>query len=354
MTGIGKVPPGGSSGVVGANTWIAKGLLNVGPGSNPPTTFPDSTGPAAGVWGYVGLWESAPIQTSAPPIACGVFGQGGIVGVNAYAGTIENSADVNGSGVVGFGNTHGVYGFGGSDAGVAGTSTSGPGVRGMATSGTGVQGTSTASYGVYGQSTTGVGVRGDTGDNGVAGVVGVGGKNAPAGRFQGNVEIDGDITSVTTISPGTINVGTINVQNDVLLAGGDCAEQFDMHEANIPEPGTIVVIHDDGMLCESRSPYDKRVAGVVSGAGEYRPALILDRQASTEGRASVALVGKVYCKVDADFAPISVGDLLTTSARPGHAMKAADPTRAFGAVIGKALRPIGAGQGEIPILIALQ
>ena len=48
---------------------------------------------------------------------------------------------------------------------------------------------------------------------------------------------------------------------------------------------------------------------------------------------AVRAVGKVFCKVDADFAPIETGDLLTSSATPGHAMKASDPQRAFGAVI---------------------
>ena len=50
----------------------------------------------------------------------------------------------------------------------------------------------------------------------------------------------------------------------------------------------------------------------------------------------------------------AAADLLTTSASPGHAMKASEPLRAFGAVIGKALRPLAEGQGLIPILIALQ
>jgi hypothetical protein len=62
----------------------------------------------------------------------------------------------------------------------------------------------------------------------------------------------------------------------------------------------------------------------------------------------------VYCKVDAQYSPIEVGDLLTTSPTPGHAMKADDPLKAFGTVIGKALRPLSEGQGLIPILIALQ
>jgi hypothetical protein len=68
----------------------------------------------------------------------------------------------------------------------------------------------------------------------------------------------------------------------------------------------------------------------------------------------IALMGKVYCKVDASYGAIEVGDLLTTSSTPGHAMKANDPMKAFGSVIGKALRPLDSGEGLIPILIALQ
>jgi hypothetical protein len=35
-------------------------------------------------------------------------------------------------------------------------------------------------------------------------------------------------------------------------------------------------------------------------------------------------------------------------------MKAQDAQSAFGAIIGKALRPLGSGLGLIPILVALQ
>jgi hypothetical protein len=58
--------------------------------------------------------------------------------------------------------------------------------------------------------------------------------------------------------------------------------------------------------------------------------------------------------VDASDTPIDIGDLLTTSATPGHAMKASDPQRALGAVIGKALRPLTSGRKLIPVLVALQ
>ena len=46
--------------------------------------------------------------------------------------------------------------------------------------------------------------------------------------------------------------------------------------------------------------------------------------------------------------------MLTSATTPGHAMKAGDVTRAFGAVIGKALQSLASGKGLIPILVTLQ
>jgi hypothetical protein len=80
----------------------------------------------------------------------------------------------------------------------------------------------------------------------------------------------------------------------------------------------------------------------------------LDKQHSQANRVPIALLGKVYCKVDAQYSPIEVGDLLTTASTPGHAMRADEPFKAFDAVIGKALRPLREGQGIIPILAALR
>src|SRR5262249_36162773 len=119
-------------------------------------------------------------------------------------------------------------------------------------------------------------------------------------------------------------------------------------------PGSVVVIDSVGALRQSDKPYDKRVAGVISGAGDFKPGIILGRQHVRENRMPVALLGKVYCKVDASREPIEVGDLLTTSPVPGHAMRAADPMKAFGAVIGKALSALKSGRGLIPVLVALQ
>jgi hypothetical protein len=148
--------------------------------------------------------------------------------------------------------------------------------------------------------------------------------------------------------------GDIIATGDIVLQNADCAEEFAVKDLEVIEPGTVMVLGEEGSLCQSTEAYDKKVAGVVSGAGDLKPGLILDKQPESTNRMPIALMGKVYCKVDAQYTPVEVGDLLTTSPTPGHAMKATDPLKAFGTIIGKALRPLAAGKGLIPILVALQ
>jgi hypothetical protein len=150
--------------------------------------------------------------------------------------------------------------------------------------------------------------------------------------------------------------GNVVVTGDVCCVGADCAEQFSVADSSTIIPGLVMSISTDGSLEVCATPYDTRIAGVVSGAGDYRPGIVLDRNASvaTDDRKSIGLMGKAYCWADAQYGPIRTGDLLTSSATPGHAMKAADRERCLGALLGKALRPLESGCGLIPMLIALQ
>jgi hypothetical protein len=144
---------------------------------------------------------------------------------------------------------------------------------------------------------------------------------------------------------------------DVILQNADCAEEFDISDCINPmpiEPGTVMVMDSDGKLSQSSRPYDKRVAGVVSGAGGFKPGIILDRKISENQRIPLAIIGKVFCKADAIECAIEAGDLLTSSTNPGYAMKVTEWSRAFGAVIGKALSSMTTGRGLIPILVSLQ
>ena len=324
------------------------GESNYGPGvngrsviygdGNPPVEL-TLGGNSDGVLGESG--QGAGVHGISSQNGDGVLGESPSTGVHGISshngdGVLGESP---GTGVHGRGVSQGVLGEG--TNGVLGQSTSagGSGVLGEnlaqagAGTGNGVTGlcNQSAGSGVWANNTGGgTGVAGTSDAAGGIGVYGRGGKLA--GRFEGNVEVTGD----------------------VCLVNQDCAEDFEISGTELIEPGTVMVIDRDGALQISEYSYDKRVAGVVSGAGDLRPAIVLGRQTSAERRLPIALLGKVYCKVDASSLPIEVGDLLTTSATPGYAMKAADRNKAFGAVIGKALHRLQTGLGLIPILIALQ
>jgi len=237
----------------------------------------------------------------------------------------------------------------------------GPGVLGA---------TTTGADGVFGQSASGNGVHGQSqsGNAGyfegnviVTGNLNLGGTLANANnnlQVAGNLAVTGNasVNGNANVNGNTNVNGTLAVGVDIILpaTAADCAEEFDIGTTQEVEPGTVMVLDQGESVRPSEQGYDKRVAGVVSGAGGYRPAVILDRRDSAGNRMPIALVGKVFCKVDAQYGAVEVGDLLTTSPTLGHAMKASDPSLAFGAVIGKALRPLPGGKGLIPVLIALQ
>lgn len=88
--------------------------------------------------------------------------------------------------------------------------------------------------------------------------------------------------------------------NDVLLLPGkDCAEQFVLADAERGEVGSVMVLDDSERLVACSVPYDSRVAGVISGASEYQPALILGSREMRSNHRPIALMGRVFCKVDA-------------------------------------------------------
>jgi hypothetical protein len=183
----------------------------------------------------------------------------------------------------------------------------------------GVYGSSESNNGVVAQSKTG------------AALVAIG---EPAAQLKGDVEVSGNLKlegQLQLHGNGEIT-GPMSLTGPVLLSGGDltlvggdikfegsadCAEDFTIGTAIGVDPGTVVVLGPEGTLFASHVAYDKRVVGVVSGGGGYKPGIILDRRSSDEKRQPVALLGKVACKVDAYHGPIEVGDLLTTSPRQG-------------------------------------
>jgi hypothetical protein len=174
-----------------------------------------------------------------------------------------------------------------------------------------------------------------------------------------------------------VGIGTTNPQQKLdvrgnaiaysfhATGGSDFAENFDLNvettgnEAMTPkaEAGMIVSIDpaSPGKLRLSAQAYDRRVAGVISGAGNLKPGMIMGQEGTlADGQYPVALMGRVYCWADASQSAIEPGDLLTTSNTPGHAMKAADAVKAQGAIIGKAMTGLKEGKGLVLVLVNLQ
>ena len=280
-------------------------------------------------------------EATTPSTAGGAPRGNGILAVTTVpgaAGVFGANNSAKGVGVQGNGPQVGVRGFSDQGSGMTGQSNKGSGMVSTSDRGQGMSVFSNNDVAIFAQGATFSGV------------------------FNGALVVNkGPNPSDPSIQPSNIN-GSIVINDgnlflnkgDIILAGADCVEDFGVCELRQVEPGTVMVLDREGELCECSAAYDKRVAGVISGAGSYKPGLVLDRHLGEEGRVPLALVGKVYCKVDAEYGQIEIGDLLTTSPTAGHAMRAADPANAFGAVIGKALRPLRAGRGLVPILVALQ
>lgn len=171
--------------------------------------------------------------------------------------------------------------------------------------------------------------------------------------FRGIILDNLDIPTVVTRVTST---GRVICPVLELTGGSDVAEPFEMTEGKELPAGTLVVIDENnhGRLRPADSPYDARVAGVISGAGGVNPGITLSQRGVNDAGQNVAISGRVYCLADAGYGAIKPGDLLTTSATKGHAMVASDREQAYGAVIGKAMSSLESGAGLVLILVSLQ
>jgi hypothetical protein len=349
-----------------------------------PPVIGQSTDQNPGVSGtglFVGV-QGAP-QNSAPTATpfIGVRGDGGTGLVLAAPGgaPIEAGSRIGVLGTASDANGDGVHGENPKNNGVLGIGAVGVLGRGTLV---GIQGiTETAGQGLAGE------FQGDVHINGAAKITGAveinGAITGDPLANQGSIFVSGGVIIAGAIqsaqkTPIHIDNGIIidgpaltggfsaqitgdvevsgNIQaHDFACAGGDFAEEFELPESHIEvDLGTVMVLDEKGAIRPSYQAYDKKVVGVISGAGDYKPGIVLDKRKSEGRRVPVALVGKVFCKADATGAPIEIGDLVTTSSTPGHVMTARNPSHAFGAVIGKALGGLAGGQGLIPILVSLQ
>lgn len=158
--------------------------------------------------------------------------------------------------------------------------------------------------------------------------------------------------------------GKVILNSLEIKGGADIAEAFNVSKittSNTPftnvKPGLVVSIDPDnpGKLAVSNNAYDHRVAGIISGAGELKPGMMLGQSSTlADGAHPIALTGRAYCWADTTNGSIEPGDLLTTSSTPGHAMKVTDYAKAQGAVLGKAMTRLKDGKNLVLVLVTLQ
>lgn len=238
-------------------------------------------------------------------------------------------------------------------------------IAGLSTTRVGVWGSSRDDVGIYGKSQNDYGVQGEGGTVGVFASVTTGtafrgqGQStllelydtSPSSNRRFYVNNDGYVYTDGSyncgLGAGCFNTGT----------GADVAERVDTSEAL--EAGDVVAIdlEHPGAFRLSREAFSTLVAGVVS----TNPAITMnnndlvenDTGVRTDNRPMLALVGQVPVKVSTENGAIRPGDLLVASNTPGHAMRAGDDPPP-GAIIGKALGSLEAGQGVITMLVMLR
>ena len=126
---------------------------------------------------------------------------------------------------------------------------------------------------------------------------------------QGN---EGDIRLYD--GAGEVSIQLDGGSGDIRLSGADVAEEF--QGAGDIEPGSLVVALGPDEVATTTRERDRRVIGVASGAGSLRPGIRLGSRPGGS-RVPVTVMGRAYCKVDATFGAVGVGDLLTSSTRAG-------------------------------------
>jgi hypothetical protein len=103
------------------------------------------------------------------------------------------------------------------------------------------------------------------------------------------------------------------------------------------DEGTVLIFGGDKEVTTTTQMNDTRSAGVVSA----NPAYVMNEQQKGI-KVCIALAGRVPCKV---VGRVKKGEMLTTSATPGYAVRVSTPT--LGAIIGKALEDKDYGEAGV-------
>ena len=162
---------------------------------------------------------------------------------------------------------------------------------------------------------------------------------------------------------GNVGIGTNNPNQRLHVIGttktcileitGGCDIKEDFNSSQKLQPGDVVIIDEKnpGELKLTNKEYDKKVAGVISGANGVNHGISLSQEGILDGEYPLTMLGRVYVKVTGK---VEIGDMLTTSSKAGYAMAVKDFSKANGTVIGKAMTANEEGEGLVLVLVNLQ
>ena len=153
---------------------------------------------------------------------------------------------------------------------------------------------------------------------------------------------------------GPAYMSDVEVSVLTIKGGSDLAERFEVSDE--AKPGMVMAIDADhpGMLCIARGTFNRRVAGILSGANDLGAGMVLADLPGAKHSMPLALSGRVWVYADATSKAIEPGDFLTTADLPGYAMAVADYSRGQGAIIGKAMTGLKQGRGMVLVFVTLQ
>ena len=184
-------------------------------------------------------------------------------------------------------------------------------------------------------------------------------------RTAGLVSATGSITGAAntgtslTVSTGNIaggnivnnnangvgNIGSATTYFNTVFAKATSAQYADLAELYTAdakyEPGTVVEFGGTAEVTLSNKAGSTRVAGVVS----TNPSYIMNASLQAEHVATVALQGRVPCKV---IGPVSKGDMMVAA---GGGYAKVDNNAKAGTIIGKALEVLHTPYGVIEVVV---
>lgn len=150
--------------------------------------------------------------------------------------------------------------------------------------------------------------------------------------------------------------GNVRADGSFFAGGADFAELVSIASGvdNLESGDVLAISPDtDRAVVLASVPNSTALMGVYSTkAGFVGSEFGAEQSGETSNYVMVAIMGIVPVKVSAENGPIHRGDLLTTSATPGHAMKAT--SFEAGTLLGKAMGELESGTGMIEVFLVLR